>query len=137
MIHLDTNIVIALLNGRDPFVRDHLARAIGAGRPVLISTIVLYELRYGAARSARPAQNDARIETFLAGPLGLAPFTADGAAQAGAIRAALERQGRPIGPYDLLIGGQALADGAALATANLGEFTRIEGLAVEDWTQAT
>ena len=50
------------------------------------------------------------------------------------IRAALRRLGTPIGPYDALIAGQALARGWTVVTANIGEFSRIDGLNVIDWT---
>ena len=53
---------------------------------------------------------------------------------AGAIRSELEAQGLPIGPYDVLIAGQALARGLVLVTANTREFARVEGLAIEDWS---
>ncbi len=54
---------------------------------------------------------------------------------AGEIRAALARQGTPIGPYDVLIAGQAKARALTLVTGNLAEFQRVEGLRIEDWTR--
>lgn len=48
----------------------------------------------------------------------------------------LARQGTPIGPYDVLIAGQARARGLTLVTNNLSDFKRAPGLALEDWTQA-
>ena len=48
--------------------------------------------------------------------------------------AALETAGMPIGPYDLLIAAQALRSGATLVTANVAEFSRVHGLAWQDWT---
>jgi predicted nucleic acid-binding protein len=61
------------------------------------------------------------------------PFDADDAEEAGDIRSALERSGKPIGPYDLLIATQARRRGAILVTANEREFTRVPGLSVENW----
>jgi tRNA(fMet)-specific endonuclease VapC len=49
------------------------------------------------------------------------------------IRAALERQGTPIGGNDLWIAAQALALGAMLVTDNVKEFGRVPGLVVENW----
>jgi len=51
----------------------------------------------------------------------------------GEIRAALAVAGTPIGPYDVLIAGQALARGLVLVTHNVGEFSRVGGLLIEDW----
>jgi len=69
MICLDTNVVIAVLNDPKSPVRKKLDDAIGRGDAIAISTIVLFELRYGAAKSARPDRNAKRITDFLAGPV--------------------------------------------------------------------
>ena len=58
----------------------------------------------------------------------------DDAREAGDIRAALERTGTPIGPYDVLIAAQARRRGAMLATANVREFARVPGLRLVDWS---
>jgi tRNA(fMet)-specific endonuclease VapC len=52
---------------------------------------------------------------------------------AGFVRATLEVSGKLIGAYDLLIAGQALARGLTLVTANVSEFSRVQGLAFQDW----
>lgn len=132
---LDTNAVIAAINGRAPAVRRRLETALAGGVEVGLPTVVLYELRYGIARSARPRENAAVLELFLALDVVPWPFEPDDAAEAGGIRAELERAGTPIGPYDVLIAAQARRRGAVLVTANTGEFARVPGLAIEDWAQ--
>jgi tRNA(fMet)-specific endonuclease VapC len=133
--HLDTNAVIAILNGRPASVRERLKAAVDRGdADVAISTVVLYELHYGAARSANPEKNAERLRHFLAGPVDVAPFAEEDAKIAGRLRAALEAKGTPIGPYDHLIAAQALRCGATVVTANTSEFARVEGLALEDWS---
>jgi tRNA(fMet)-specific endonuclease VapC len=136
MICLDTNVVIAVLNQRSPSVRIRLEAAIRLGHPLAISAIVLFELQYGAAKSARPDRNAERIVDFLAGPIEVLPFDSEDAEEAGDIRAALERMGTPIGPYDLLVAAQARRRDALLVTANGREFTRVPRLEFEDWTIA-
>ena len=133
MICLDTNAVIAVLNNRASSVRTRIDAAIGQGRTLAISPIVLFELRYGAAKSAQPGRNAQRIVDFLAGPIAVLPFEPADAEEAGDIRAALERAGKPIGPYDVLIAAQARRRGALLVTANEREFARVPGLELEDW----
>ena len=64
---------------------------------------------------------------------GWAIFDADAADHAADIRAALERGGRVIGGYDLLIAGHARSRGLVVVTGNLGEFNRVDGLRCEDW----
>ena len=133
MICLDTNAVIALLNHPPSPVRTRIDAAIGLGRPLAISSIVLFELRYGAAKSARPERNAQRIIDFLSGPIEVLPFTPADAEEAGDIRAELERAGTPIGPYDILVAAQARRRDALLVTANEREFAHVPRLKLEDW----
>lgn len=137
MICLDTNVVIGMLNdGASPLL-PRIGKAIEAGETVAYSSIVLFELWYGAARSARREWNASRIVEFVSGPLSILDFDAEDAEEAGDIRAALRRAGTPIGPYDILIAAQARRREALLVTANVGEFARIPGLRIENWNTAT
>jgi tRNA(fMet)-specific endonuclease VapC len=136
MISLDTNAVIAAINRRLPSVRPRLEAAIVAGEPVGISAIVLFELRYGIIKSARPQENRAILEAFLALDVTPWPFEPEDAEEAGEIRAELERRGTPICPYDVLIAAQARRRGAVLITANTLEFARVPGLNIENWAMA-
>lgn len=133
MVLLDTNVVIAVLNDRPPLVRAKLKATIEEGERVAISSVVVFELRYGADRSARPDRNHARIDDLLAGPLEVLPFTKEDAAGAGAVRAYLAGQGMQIGPFDVLIAGQAKARDLLIVTANTKEFERVPGLTVRNW----
>jgi tRNA(fMet)-specific endonuclease VapC len=133
--HLDTNAVIAILNNRPPMVREKLRHALEAEKAqAAISSIVLYELWYGVARSVRRAENSERLRVFLSGEVDVATFNEDAAAEAGSVGAILEARGTPVGPYDLLIAAQALHAGATLVTANGAEFARVPGLLWQDWT---
>ncbi len=133
MICLDTNVVIAVLNDRPPTIRVRLKEALADGERIAISTVVVFELRYEADRSARPARNHARIDDLLAGPLEVLPFTEEDAAGAGAIGAHLAGQGIQIGPYDVLIAGQAKARDLPIVTENTKEFERVPGLKIQNW----
>ncbi len=130
---LDTNACIALINGKPPLVRAKFQKAAGAGAQVFVSSIALFELWYGVAKSSRREFNKKRLETFLAGPVHPLPFEDVDAELAGAIRADPESVGKPIGAYDLLIAGQAMRNKLTLITANLSEFARIKALAWADW----
>jgi len=131
---LDTNAVIALLKDQPPNVRNRLRRLVRRGVSIAVSTIVLYELWYGVARSQRRRENAERLRVFLSGNIDVARFDEDDAVPAGDLRAALETAGTPIGPYDLLIAAQALRSSATLVTANVSEFARVRGLDWQDWT---
>jgi tRNA(fMet)-specific endonuclease VapC len=135
MIFLDTNAVIAVLNDPQSPMRTRVDEAIRHDGALAISSIVLFELRYGVAKSARPERNAQRIADFLAAPIEVIFFDDQDAAEAGDIRAALERAGTPIGPYDLLVAAQTRRRDAILVTANTREFARVPRLKFEDWAR--
>jgi tRNA(fMet)-specific endonuclease VapC len=130
---LDTNACIALINGNPPSVRAKFRKATDLGGQVFVSSIALFELWYGVAKSSRRDFNKKRLETFFAGPIHPLSFEDQDAEIAGVIRADLESIGKPIGAYDLLIAGQAIRNKLTLITANLSEFARIKELAWADW----
>jgi tRNA(fMet)-specific endonuclease VapC len=130
---LDTNACIALINGKPPSVRAKFQKAADAGAQVFVSSVALFELWYGVAKSSRRELNKKRLETFSAGPVHALSFEEGDAEIAVAIRADLEAVGKPIGAYDLLIAGQAMRNNLTLITANISEFARIKALAWADW----
>ena len=130
---LDTNACIALINGKPPAVRAKFQKATDAGAQVFVSSIALFELWYGVAKSSRREFNKKRLEVFLAGPVHPLPFEDGDVEIGGAIRADLETMGKPIGAYDFLIAGQTMRNKLTLITANLSEFARIKALAWADW----
>jgi tRNA(fMet)-specific endonuclease VapC len=99
----------------------------------VVSSVALFELWYGVAKSSSREFNKKRLEVFLAGPVHPLPFEDVDAELAGAIRADLESVGKPIGAYDLLIAGQAMRNKLTLVTANLSELAPIKALAWADW----
>ena len=126
---LDTNLCIRVLRDKPQGLRE---RFNAEASSLSISSIVLYELLFGAAKSARPAENRHAVEAFSA-RLEVLDFDVEAAAHAGEIRADLERRGTPIGGYDVLIAGHARSRGLVVVTGNLAEFRRVEGLRCEDW----
>lgn len=130
---LDTNAVIALTTRRS----DALLQRVEASEPgsLAISAIVAHELYYGAYRSQKVAFNLQTLR-LLFSDLPVLDLDREDARVAGEIRAELARLGSPIGPYDVLIAGQAKARGLTLVTNNTGEFSRVPDLRVEDWSLA-
>ena len=127
---LHTNLCIRVIRDRPAGLRP---RFNAEGDGLCISTVTLAELQHGAAKSAVPGEKRREVERFTARLGAVLPFDEDAAAHAGEIRADLERRGRVIGPYDLLIAGHARSRGLVLVTGNLGEFRRVDGLRTEDW----
>ena len=129
---LDTNIVIYVIKRRPIEVMGIFNE--NAGR-MAISAITLSELFHGAEKSAKVAQNLAVVEEF-ASLLEVLPYTAKASQHYGAVRAALEKAGRPIGVNDLHIAAHARSEGVTLVTNNLAEFERVPGLLTENWVGA-
>ena len=126
---LDTNLCIRVLRDRPAGLR---GRFNAEADSLCISDVVLYELMFGAEKSARPVQNRTDVERFAA-RLSVLPFDSAAAAHTADIRATLERQGTPIGSYDVMIAGSARSRGLIVVTGNLREFNRVDGLRSEDW----
>ena len=133
MILLDTNVVIALINATSASVRRTFNALVDQRARIGVGSIVVHELEFGVAKSQRRQANRDLLHGFLAGPVEILAFEDEDAAVAGSLRAELATRGTPIGPYDVLIAGQALRHGATLVTANTREFKRVKGLKVEDW----
>jgi tRNA(fMet)-specific endonuclease VapC len=126
---LDTNTCIAAMrNHAGVLARLH---ALAPG-DCAVSTITSYELFTGVAKCANPTQERAKVELLL-NTISEVAFEANAAREAASIRADLESRGTTIGPYDLLLAGQALAAGLTLVTHNTPEFSRVARLALEDW----
>lgn len=126
---LDTNACIAWLRNNEPITR----RIVLAGKGhIWLCAPVKAELWFGACKSQQVGENQARLHQFFANLPSL-PFDDDAAEHFGDIRAALARQGKPIGPYDLQIAAIARAHSLVVVTRNTREFARVPGLIVEDW----
>ncbi len=133
---LDTNAVNALMkNG--PGFRKRLRRAGKRGASIAVSSVMLFELWYGVAKSERPKESAERVGVLLSGTINVVPFSEEDAKLAGELRSKLRAAGKPIGPYDLLIAAQALRWRATLVTSNVSEFGRVPGLVWQDWTEET
>ncbi len=128
---LDTNICVFIIRKKSPLALQRLQKcSVGE---VGISSITLAELRFGADKSKDPVKNHAALNSFLA-PLEIVEFNSHAAGNYGSIRADLEKRGLPIGPLDTLIAAHAQSLGLTMVTNNIGEFSRVTGLLVEDWT---
>ncbi|HEU5317033.1 MAG TPA: type II toxin-antitoxin system VapC family toxin [Chloroflexota bacterium] len=133
---LDSNACIALLRRRSVGVRKRYEAAVAGGDAIAVSSVVLFELWYGVAKSTQRETNTARLEEFLASPIEVLSFEPEDAREASGIRADLEARGMAIGAYDTLIAGQARRRGLTLVTANAAEFSRVPDLKWEDWGSA-
>ena len=126
---LDTNMCIYVLKNRPPELREKFDRM---AEILCISSITLCELYYGAENSTRRLTNLETITEFIA-RLEVLDFSASAAAHHGQLRADLERQGQPTGPYDMLIGAHARSESLIVVTNTMREFARMPGVRAENW----
>ena len=130
---LDTNIVIYVLKRRPVEV---LSTFNANASRMAISSITLAELLHGAEKSSRVNENLAAIEDFCS-RLQVLPYGPKAAQHYGAIRAALEKIGQPIGVNDMHIAAHARSEGLVLVTNNMGEFARVPALEAENWVHTS
>lgn len=129
---LDTNICIyAIKHKPETVIKNFLSRD---PEEICVSAVTYAELMHGVENCMAIEKNRIALSLFLS-PITVLDFDASAAEEYGKIRAELERQGRSLGPMDMLIAGHAKSEGLVLVTNNTKEFCRVEGLMVEDWTK--
>ncbi|MBE9205591.1 type II toxin-antitoxin system VapC family toxin [Nostoc sp. LEGE 06077] len=127
---LDTNVCIRLINNSHPAVVNRLSSQ--QPEDIFISAITQLELYYGAYRSSQTEKNLEILQRFYS-QFNIIELDSQTAKIAGKIRADLTSRGTPIGPYDLQIAASTIAKNLILVTHNTREFSRINGLQLEDW----
>lgn len=130
MYLLDTNICIYFMKNKYPALSTKLFSCNPS--ELIISSVTVFELEYGAEKSNWGDRTRQKLAMFLT-PFTILPFSTEDAICAGKLRGYLEKQGNIIGPYDLQIAAQGLARGLTLVTHNMGEFSRVPNLMLEDW----
>ena len=134
MYMLDTNICIYILKKKPLAVLEKF-KSVNPGQ-LCLSVITFAELAYGVEKSAQKAKNSQIVHAFT-GNLLIRPWDMQAATHYAATRCFLEKDGKPIGPLDMMIAAHAMSIGATVVTNNLREFTRIPGLNVENWLDET
>jgi tRNA(fMet)-specific endonuclease VapC len=127
---LDTNICIYIAKHNPPAVRERFS--LHGADELVMSVVTLGELRFGAEKS-QSRERALAVITQLESALQIASLPEAAGAHYGQIRAALQLRGEMIGNNDLWLAAHARAEGWILVTNNEREFTRVEGLQVENW----
>lgn len=130
MYLLDTNICIYFMKNQYPELSQRILSEDVSN--LLVSSITVLELEYGAEKSNWGSKTREKLAMFLA-PFTILPFSTEDAILAGRLRGYLNKQGTPIGPYDVQIAAQALSRKLTLVTHNTGEFSRVPNLKLKDW----
>jgi len=127
---LDSDICIYLIKKRPENVIKRIGESLSDG--IVISSITLAELEFGVANSAYPEKNSNALIQMLSS-INILPFDSRAAAAYGPLRAELQQSGLPIGALDMLIAAHAKSLNLTLVTNNVREFSRINGLKIENW----
>lgn len=130
MYLLDTNVCIYFMKNTYPVLTERFLSCDPS--QLAISSITVFELEYGAEKSNWGEKTRQKVAMFLS-PFSILPFTSEDAVTAGRIRGYLERRGTPIGSYDIQIAAQGVSRGITVITHNIGEFSRVPNLKLEDW----
>ncbi len=129
---LDTNMASYVIKGNIPRVRERLLKVPMA--QIAISVITEAELRFGVARKPEAARIETAVEEFLL-RVEVLPWDSEAAKHYARVRAALEREGKPMGNLDMMIAAHALAAQAVLVS-NDHAFRRVKHLKIEDWSKS-
>jgi tRNA(fMet)-specific endonuclease VapC len=128
---LDTNICIFAIKNKSVRLLNRLKEKTKVG--LYVSAVTVAELEYGCANSQKVDKNRLAMLKFLS-VLNILPFGDSDAVKYGQLRADLKRRGELIGPIDMLLAAQALANELIFVTNNTDEFKRVAGLKIEDWS---
>lgn len=129
---LDTNICIYAIKHKPEKVFQKLQEI--DPEDVCVSTVTYAELVHGVEKSAAVEKNRLALSLLLAN-IEIMDFDVDAADCYGKIRADLEKKGTPIGPLDMMIAGHAQSLGLTIVTNNVKEFSRVDHLRIENWTE--
>lgn len=132
MYMLDTNICIYIIKQKPKSVIDKFKKMKNAN--ICISSITYSELLYGAEKSSNIAKNLLALTMFLSNIVILS-YDENASIDYGIIRSKLEKQGKIIGPLDMLIAAHAKSLNITLVSNNLKEFERVDGLRLENWVE--
>ena len=130
MYMLDTNAIIMAIRHPDRQICSRIRQHLG--KDLCISSVTYGELEYGIRKSSCPERNRIAITQILLG-IRIFDFDASAAAHFGDIFADLEKKQMRIGDRDMMIAGHARSLGCVLVSNNTREFSRVEGLRLEDW----
>ena len=130
--YLDTNIIIYAIKGSYPNLMEHFKNV--PKESIVIPEIVFAEIEYGARKSGNYEKTIEKYNKFT-NYFNVAHFDYKAAVSYGIIRSKLEKNGKLIGPNDLIIASIVLASEGVLVTHNTKEFERVENQKIEDWTK--
>ena len=100
---------------------------------IYLSSLTIAELEYGIENSREVEKNRVSLLKFMS-LFNILSFDDTDAISYGRLKASLKKAGNLIGPIDMLLAAQAISKGFTFVTNNTNEFTRIEGLQLEDWS---
>lgn len=132
MYLLDTNICIFAINKKTPQLINTINKK--SKHDIYISSLTIAELEFGVENSQYVEKNRVALLKFSS-LLRILPFDDEDAVCYGKLKTKLKKKGEIIGPIDMLLAAQALSKDLIFVTKNADEFSRVDGLKIEDWSK--
>ena len=132
MYLLDTDILIYSLKAHE-IVQQNLRHHLHD--PINVSAVTLMELYYGAYKSQKIANNLAKVKT-IENSLEIIPVNREMIEIFGVLKSDLEKAGKPLDDFDLILAATAMSHNLIIVTNNEKHFGRIDGLKMENWSKA-
>jgi len=132
MYLLDTNICIYAIKNKPIIVLEKIKEKSKLG--IYISALTVAELEYGIENSKKIEDNRISLLKYLS-LFNILPFDDEDAIPYGKLKSKLRREGRIIGPIDMLLAAQAISKDLIFVTNNTKEFERIEKIKLENWAE--
>ena len=132
MYLLDTNICIFAINRKTPQLINTINKK--SKHDIYISSLTIAELEFGVENSQYVEKNRVALLKFIS-LFRILPFDDEDAVCYGKLKTKLKKKGEIIGPIDMLLAAQALSKDLIFVTNNADEFSRVDGLKIEDWSK--
>ncbi len=132
MYLLDTNICIFAINKKTPQLINTINKK--SKHDIYISSLTIAELEFGVENSQYVEKNRVALLKFIS-LFRILPFDDEDAVCYGKLKTKLKKKGEIIGPIDMLLAAQALSKDLIFVTKCADEFSRVDGLKIEDWSK--
>ncbi|ATW21949.1 VapC toxin family PIN domain ribonuclease [Candidatus Williamhamiltonella defendens] len=135
MYMLDTCICSFIMREQPLHLLQRLHACVDSKNQIVVSAITYAEMQYGVIGKKASPKHAVLVNQFIQRLNAVLPWDKAAVDTTVELKKQLSAAGTPIGVNDSAIAGHALSCGAILITHNLGEFSRVPGLIIQDWTQ--
>ncbi|PIE71897.1 MAG: VapC toxin family PIN domain ribonuclease [Deltaproteobacteria bacterium] len=117
------------------YVLKKLESSVSRQHRIVISGITYQEMQFALLGKKASSKHAVLVSEFLKRLDEIMPWDKEPVDATTKVKKQLRAKGTPIGNNDTAIAGHAIATGCVLVTNNTREFSRVDGLRLEDWSQ--